>query len=187
MRNTSTDGDYLSLVTVWDCGIDGVETDLSLCLTHGASAAAIPTEHWEAIEINGMNTREGARKEERKGGKMCLCLKEKNEISSIQSPSLYCPNIYNALSLSVVLSHSHSLHWNPHCHKKTKTILSHAMIWWSQKHIEQHISQLNLKLHSMYTESHILTAQFLACCFQFAQLGAILVASGSLTVMREEK
>lgn len=45
MRNTSTDGDYLSLVTVWDCGIDGVETDLSLCLTHGASAAAIPTVH----------------------------------------------------------------------------------------------------------------------------------------------
>lgn len=25
---------------VWDCGIDGVETDLSLCLAHGASAAA---------------------------------------------------------------------------------------------------------------------------------------------------
>lgn len=45
MRNTSTDGDYLSLITVWDCGIDGVETDLSLCLTHGASAAAIPTVH----------------------------------------------------------------------------------------------------------------------------------------------
>lgn len=25
---------------VWDCGIDGVEADLSLCLAHGASAAA---------------------------------------------------------------------------------------------------------------------------------------------------
>lgn len=127
MRNTSTDGDYLSLITVWDCGIDGVETDLSLCLTHGASAAAIPTVQWEAIEINGMNTRKGAKKkkkkgeEERKRGKMCLCLKKKKaEISSIQSASLYCPNIYNALSLSVVLSHSHSLHWNPHCHKKNK-------------------------------------------------------------------
>lgn len=39
----------------------------------------------------------------------------------------------------------------------------------------------------MYTKSHILAAQFLAYCFQFAQLAAILVASGSLTVMREEK
>lgn len=66
MRNTSTDGDYLSLIAVWDCGIDGVETDLSLCLTHGASAAAIPTEHRGAIEINGMNTREGEEREEEK-------------------------------------------------------------------------------------------------------------------------
>lgn len=80
MRNTSTDGDDLSLITVWDCGIDGVETDLSLCLTHGASAAAIPTVQREAIEINGMNTRKGAKKkEERKRGKMCLCLKEKKK------------------------------------------------------------------------------------------------------------
>lgn len=47
-----------ALVTVWDCGIDSVETDLSLCLTHGASAAAIPTVHWEAIEINGIETRQ---------------------------------------------------------------------------------------------------------------------------------
>lgn len=66
MRNTSTDGDYLSLITVWDCGIDGVETDLSLCLTHGASAAAIPTVQWEAIEINGMNTRKGAKKKKKR-------------------------------------------------------------------------------------------------------------------------
>lgn len=76
MKNTSTDGDYLSLITVWDCGIDGVETDLSLCLTHGASAAAIPTVHWESIEINGMNTRKewrGKRKEGRgRGGKKML-------------------------------------------------------------------------------------------------------------------
>ena len=69
MRNTSTDGDYLSLITVWDCGIDGVETDLSLCLTHGASAAAIPTEHRGAIEINGMKKKS---EREEKGGKMCL-------------------------------------------------------------------------------------------------------------------
>ena len=66
MRNTSTDGDYLSLITVWDCGIDGVETDLSLCLAHGASAAAIPTVHWGAIEINGMNTRKGVKKKKGK-------------------------------------------------------------------------------------------------------------------------
>ena len=78
MRNTSTDGDYLLLITVWDCGIDGVETDLSLCLTHGASAAAIPTEHWEAIEINGMNTREGVKKKRGKEEKRIFCLKEEN-------------------------------------------------------------------------------------------------------------
>lgn len=93
------------------------------------------------------------------------------EISSIQSASLHCPNIYNALSLSVVLCHSHSLHWNPRCHEKNKnggggrekkdptenkTVSSRAMILWWQKHIEEHISQLNLKLLSMYTESHIL-------------------------------
>lgn len=41
-RNTSTDGGYLLLSAVWDCGIDGVETDLSLCLAHGGGAAAIP-------------------------------------------------------------------------------------------------------------------------------------------------
>ena len=112
MRDTSTDGDYLSLITVWDCGIDGVETDLSLCLTHGASAAAIPTVQREAIEINGMNTRKGARKEEREKEEKCVfALKKNTEISSIQSASLHCPNIYNALSLSVVLSHTHSLEY----------------------------------------------------------------------------
>lgn len=78
MRNTSTDGDYLSLITVWDCGIDGVETDLSLCLTHGASAAAIPTVQWEAIEINGMNTRKGAKKKKGKEEKCVFALKKKN-------------------------------------------------------------------------------------------------------------
>lgn len=41
-RNTSTDGGYLLLIAVWDCGIDGVETDLSLCLAHGTGTAAIP-------------------------------------------------------------------------------------------------------------------------------------------------
>lgn len=128
MRNTSTDGDDLSLITVWDCGIDGVETDLSLCLTHGASAAAIPTVQREAIEINGMNTRKGAKKKKKgKEGKCVFALKKKKkknnntEISSIQSASLYCPNIYNALSLSVVLSRSHSLHWNPCCHRKSES------------------------------------------------------------------
>lgn len=42
MRNAFTDGGYLLLIAVWDCGIDGVETDLSLCLAHGTGAAAIP-------------------------------------------------------------------------------------------------------------------------------------------------
>lgn len=79
MRNTSTDGDYLSLITVWDCGIDGVETDLSLCLTHGASAAAIPTEHWEAIEINGMNTREGVKKKKGKEEKCVFAFKKREK------------------------------------------------------------------------------------------------------------
>lgn len=173
MRNTSTDGDYLSLIAVWDCGIDGVETDLSLCLTHGASAAAIPTVQWEAIEINGTSTRKGAKqKKGNEGGK---------KISSIHSASLYCPNIHNALSLSVSLSLSHSLHWNPDCPPLKKKLKNNILsrVQWSQKHIEEHISELNLKLHSMYTESHTLTAQFLACCFQFAQLGAILVVSGA--------
>lgn len=76
LRDTSTDGEYLSLVTVWDCGIDGVETDLSLCLAHGASAAAIPTVQQEAIEINGMNTRKGA-KERR--GKCVFALNEQKK------------------------------------------------------------------------------------------------------------
>lgn len=41
-RNTSTDGGYLLLVALWDCGIDGVETDPSLCLARGGGAAASP-------------------------------------------------------------------------------------------------------------------------------------------------
>lgn len=40
-RNTSTDGGYLLLIAVWDCGIDGVETDLSLCLAHGTGPALL--------------------------------------------------------------------------------------------------------------------------------------------------
>lgn len=90
MRNTSTDGDYLSLIAVWDCGTDGVETDLSLCLTHGASAAAIPTVQWEAIEIDGTNTRKRSVKKERK---KCIAFLKKAEISCIHSASCYCPNI----------------------------------------------------------------------------------------------
>lgn len=85
MRNTSTDGDDLSLITVWDCGIDGVETDLSLCLTHGASAAAIPTVQREAIEINGMNTRKGAKKKKKgKEGKCVFALKKKKKKTTTQ-------------------------------------------------------------------------------------------------------
>lgn len=65
---------------MWDCGIDGVEADLSLCLTHGASAAAIPTVQREAIETNGTEIRKGANKTkiggEKKKGKM-FCLKDK--------------------------------------------------------------------------------------------------------------
>ena len=191
MRNTSTDGDDLSLITVWDCGIDGVETDLSLCLTHGASAAAIPTVQREAIEINGMNTRKGEKKRRRrKGKKMCLCLKEKNnntEILSIQSASLYCPNIYNALSLSVVLSRSHSLHWNPRCHRKSKShfITCNDSVITETYRGPYFTAKFKTPPHVYWI--CILTAQFLAYCFQFAQLGAILVASGSLTVMRGEK
>lgn len=49
-----------------------------------------------------------------------VSLLKKNRIPCIQPASLYCPNIYNALSLSVVLSHSHSLHRNPDCHRKIK-------------------------------------------------------------------
>lgn len=90
MRNTSTDGDYLSLITVWDCGIDGVETDLSLCLTHGASAAAIPTVHWEAIQINGMDTRkEWKRRKERRG--KCVFASKKQESQAFSLPVCIVP------------------------------------------------------------------------------------------------
>lgn len=121
MRNTSTDGDYLSLVTVWDCGIDGVEADLSLCLTHGASAAAFPTVHWGAIEINGMKTKKRSGKRKKEKEKKCVFAFQR-EISSMQCASLYCLSIYSALSLSVVLCHSHSLHINPCCHTQTHTL-----------------------------------------------------------------
>lgn len=94
MRNTSTDGDYLSLITVWDCGIDGVETDLSLCLTHGASAAAIPTVQREAIEINGMETRKGATKKKgREGKNVSLHLWEKkNKQKNRKNRAFRLPN-----------------------------------------------------------------------------------------------
>lgn len=70
---------------MWDCGIDGVETDLSLCLTHGASAAAIPTVRREAIEINGTGTRKESGEEERKrggGGDGIAFKKEQNPLHS---------------------------------------------------------------------------------------------------------
>lgn len=155
MRNTSTDGDDLSLITVWDCGIDGVETDLSLCLTHGASAAAIPTVHWEAIEINGMNTRKGRkRKKKGKEGKCVFALKKK-KTGNLNPSVCRFPNIHNAWGLLgsaqslplITLKSSLSL--------KTKPFYHVQRFCWSQKHIEEHISQGNLKPHSMYTDSYI--------------------------------
>lgn len=38
----------------------------------------------------------------------------------IQPAGLHCPNVHNALSLSVVLSHSHSLCRNPRCHRERR-------------------------------------------------------------------
>ena len=81
MRNTSTDGDFFSLVTVWDCGIDGVETGLS-SLSHTWRECCylllFPTELPESTEMDGRITSRPRRIEE--GGQKRG--KKKNSVNS---------------------------------------------------------------------------------------------------------
>lgn len=118
---------------VWDCGIDGVETDLPLCLAHGASAAAaIPAvpARGHGDKWHGDKKKRGEEKEEDRKKWFCFKKAKKKkkmkhthtqttnltESLRIQPAGLHCPNVHNALSLSGVLSHSHSLRSNPRCH-----------------------------------------------------------------------
>lgn len=161
------------------CGIAGlmVLKQTFLFVSHMAQVLLLfPTVHWGAIETNGTSTKKQEWRKKKKGIKKgrkaerkCVFPFQKSEITRIQSASSYCPNIYSALSLSVVLRHSHSLRWNPCCHegkeKKNKApfFISFAVVWWSQEHIKEQISKLHLKLHKMFTESHIFPVRSL--CF----------------------
>lgn len=57
---------------------------------------------------------------------------KQREISSIQSAGLYCPDIYNALSLSAVLRHSHSV-------QRVEILTVEIKCNVSQKYIDKHI------------------------------------------------
>lgn len=187
MRNTSTDGDYLSLIAVWDCGTDGVETDLSLCLTHGASAAAIPTVQREAIE---MRWHEYKKKEREKKGKQ-------------KSKKMYCIFKENRNLLHSFCQLLLSQHFE--CFKLVKSAQSLPLAtlksWWSQRKRKQRtfyhlqwfgdhrsISSVQFKTPQpvfwiSYSNSSVLGLLFPVCSIR----GHFGGEWCSLTVMRTEK
>lgn len=115
-RNTSTDGGYLLLVAVWDCGIDGVETDLSLCLAHGCSSP-------RCREGPLRRMAGGIRKNRRTAARERTGLQKRNkaQIAARRTASLYCPGISDTLSSSVALSTSHSLQPDLACRSAAAT------------------------------------------------------------------